>query len=96
MIKVVRIISGEELIGEVQETSTGLTLTNVGVVTLVQTPTGVGISLYPFAPYAETSEFTFKQDHIVTTFEPSLDLRNNYSKMFGSGIQLVSPGSVKL
>ena len=94
-IAVIKLITGEEIIGEIDIQPTYVTLTNVGVVQLVPTQTGVGMSLYPFAPYAEESKFSFKNEHIITSFEPSIDLRNNYNKMFGSGIQIASAGSLK-
>jgi hypothetical protein len=86
-------VNGEDLIGEfVEETSDGIVIMNVGSVALVPTKTGVGMSIYPFAPYAAESYFTFKQQHIVTQFEPGTDLLNNYNKIFGSGIQIASAG----
>ena len=94
-IAVIKLITGEEIIGEIDIQPTYVILTNVGVVQLVPTQTGVGMSLYPFAPYAEESEFSFKNEHIITSFEPSVDLRNNYNKMFGSGIQIASAGALK-
>jgi len=32
----------------------------------------------------------FKEQHVMTTYKPSVDLENNYSRMFGSGIQIAS------
>jgi hypothetical protein len=93
---IVRLVTGEDLIGELNIIENPnperkkYKLTNVGIVQLVPTKEGVGISLYPYAPYAEESEFTFKEEHVITTFKPSLDLENNYSRMFGSGIQIAS------
>jgi hypothetical protein len=92
---IVRLITGEDLIGELETYKTKdlehkYKLTNVGIVQLVPTKDGVGISLYPYAPYAEQSEFTFKEEHVMTTYKPSLDLENNYSRVFGSGIQIAS------
>ena len=92
---IVRLVTGEDLIGELEISKTKdlehkYKMTNVGIVQLVPTKEGVGISLYPYAPYAEESEFTFKEQHVMTTYKPSLDLENNYSRMFGSGIQIAS------
>ena len=69
-IGVIKLITGEEIIGEIEIQPSYVTLTNVGVVQLVPTQTGVGMSLYPFAPYAEESKFSFKNEHIITSFEP--------------------------
>ncbi len=92
---IVRLVTGEDLIGELEVAKTKdhehkYKLTNVGIVQLVPTKDGVGVSLYPYAPYAEESEFTFKEEHVMTTYKPSVDLQNNYSRMFGSGIQIAT------
>ena len=95
MIKVIRLINGEELIGECKdEGPIGIELSKVGIVQMIPTQKGVNIGLYPFAPYAKEEDFIFKQDHILTTFTPDVDLLNNYNKMFGSGIQIASAGSL--
>ena len=92
---IVRLVTGEDLIGDLELSKTkdhthSYKITNVGIVQLVPTKDGVGISLYPYAPYAEKSEFTFKEEHVMTTYKPSVDLHNNYSRMFGSGIQIAT------
>jgi hypothetical protein len=87
---IVRLITGEDLIGELTVRDDIYTLKNVGIVQLVPTKDGVGISLDPYAPYAKISEFVFKEQHVMTTYEPSLELENNYSRIFGSGIQIAS------
>ena len=93
---IVRLVTGEDLIGELDITKSKdhehkyYKMTNVGIVQLVPTKDGVGISLYPYAPYADQSEFTFKEEHVMTTYKPSVDLHNNYSRMFGSGIQIAT------
>jgi hypothetical protein len=93
---IVRLITGEDLIGDLDVIKTlnhehkKYKLTNVGIVQLVPTKDGVGVSLYPYAPYAEDNEFVFKEEHVMTTYKPSVDLQNNYSRMFGSGIQIAS------
>lgn len=93
-IAIVKLITGEEVIGEIEIFPTHVTMINCAIVQLVPTQTGVGMSLYPFAPYAEESLFSFKNEHIITSFAPSVDLRNNYNKMFGTGIQIASAGSL--
>jgi len=93
---IVRLITGEDLIGDLDVVKTlnhehkKYKMKNVGIVQLVPTKEGVGISLYPYAPYAADNEFIFKEEHVMTTYKPSVDLENNYSRMFGSGIQIAS------
>lgn len=94
-IKVIRLVNGEEIIGEYSSSLEGVTLSKPGVVQMIPTQTGVNIGLFPFAPYAKETSFTFAHDHIVTEFTPDIDLLNNYNQMFGSGIQIATAGSLK-
>jgi len=99
MIKIIKLVSGEELIGEVVEeyhTQDGVDyeLKEVAIVQMVPTQTGVGLSLFPFAPYTEDSSHIFRSKHIIIAMVPGIDLINNYNKMYGSGIQIASAGSL--
>jgi len=98
-VKILKIITGEELIGELElvkksDHHNDYKLKNVGTVQMVPTQTGVGLSLYPFAPYTEEDTYYFKHDHVITVMTPGTELLNNYNRIFGSGIQLVKPGIV--
>ena len=53
MIKLVRLSSGEELIGDVKETHDGITLSDA----IILIPAGEGkIGFMPFMPYTEASD----------------------------------------
>lgn len=94
-IKVIRLVNGEEIIGDwVSGADNSYTLRKPAIVQMMPTQTGVNIGLFPFAPYAEETTFEFRRDHVVTTFTPDTDLLNNYNQMFGSGIQIATPGSM--
>ena len=81
-------INGEELIGELtNDNATFFKLKNVAVVHMVPSQSGnMSIALVPFAPYAEENEFSFDTAHRTTTFSPSVDLLNNYNRLYGSGL----------
>lgn len=87
-VKIVRMMNGEELIGElVNDNATSFKLRNVAVVHMMPTQSGgMNIGLLPFAPYAEEREFIFDTNHRTTTFTPGVDLLNNYNRMYGSGL----------
>ena len=46
--------------------------------------------MIPIMPYAEFSKITVKKAQIAIELEPTMELRNNYNKMFGSGIQIAN------
>jgi hypothetical protein len=99
-IKIIKLVTGEELIGELVTSQHNLDgsvdyeLKDVAIVQMVPTQTGLGLSLFPFAPYTEDKTHIFKGRHVIIAMDPGVDLINNYNKMFGSGIQIASAGSL--
>jgi hypothetical protein len=93
--KIIKLVTGEELIGEVVSTNlSDYELKDVAIVQMVPTQTGLGLSLFPFAPYTEDKTHVFSGKHIIIAMDPGVDLINNYNKMYGSGIQIASAGSL--
>ena len=92
-VKLIRIITGEEIIAELlEETDTSIKVQN-GLVVLPG-PQGVG-----FAPWAtviskENPEITVQKTHIVYIAEVQEDVSSKYNEMFGSKLKL--PESKKL
>ncbi len=95
-IKVFKLINGEEVISEVTSTSeAGFFLENPASIQLQQTAQGVGVGIAPYMPYAKDKIYLYK--HAVAS-EASADekMENEYRRVFGSGIQVVSAGSIKM
>lgn len=96
MIKVFKLINGEEVISEVTSTSeAGFFLENPACIQLQQTAQGVGVGIAPYMPYAKDKIYLHK--HAIAS-EASADekMENEYRRVFGSGIQVVSAGSIKM
>ena len=53
-------------------------------------PNSMSIGLLPWIPFSEESKFVISKDKIVTSYTPSVDLINNYNRLYGSGIQITS------
>jgi membrane-anchored protein YejM (alkaline phosphatase superfamily) len=92
-IKLIRIVTGEEIVAEVLDTSEdSLKIQNALVV--IPQQQGVG-----FAPWAtviskDTPEIVIKQEHVVYTVEVQEEVAGKYNEMFGS--KLVTPAAKKL
>ena len=92
-VKLIRIVTGEEIIAEVvSEDENTITVKN-GLVVLPNA-TGVG-----FAPWAtvidqENPEITLSKRHVVYIVPVQEDVAKRYNEMFGS--KLVTPSSKKL
>ena len=80
-IKIVRIVSGEELIGEWNEKTNTIT-SPVVMVPVAKDQLG----FQPWIPYSEDEEITFKEQHIVVVLTPDTKLQNEYNRVYGSGL----------
>jgi len=89
MIKVFKLLNGEELIANVEINDLGYTLKDPAAIVIQQTAKGVGVALAPYMPYAD-SEITLYASAIVSESTPNRDMENEYSRIFGSGIQIAS------
>lgn len=93
-IRVFKMINGEEIIGEVSNFS-GDTyeLKSPATIVLQQTERGVGVGIAPYMPYAGTTIVMYKHA-IASEGTPDQNMVNEYNRIFGSGIQVVSAGAL--
>ena len=91
MIKIVKLITGEELIANVTGGDITLTLSKPCVLQMVpsrQNPDQPMMGMFPYAPYTEDHSIDVDVDKIVWDAKPVKELYNQYNSAFGSGIQL--------
>ena len=80
-VKIVKMVSGEELIGEYNnETS----VIKNPVVMIPVSKEQIGFQ--PWLPYAEDKEYTLKEEQIHVVATPSPTIANEYNRIYGSGI----------
>tara|TARA_R100001463_G_scaffold136228_1_gene201088 strand:+ start:533 stop:826 length:294 start_codon:yes stop_codon:yes gene_type:complete len=92
-VKLLRIVTGEEVIAElVSESDTTITVKN-GLVVL---PTQGGVGFAPWATVIDDKkpEITLSHNHVVYMAEVSEDVTKKYNELFGS--KLVTPNEKKL
>ena len=92
-VKLIRIVTGEEIIAEVvSENENTITVQNA----LVVLPTNTGVGFAPWATVIdkENPEITVSQKHVVYVVPVQEDVSKRYNEMFGS--KLVTPSSKKL
>lgn len=91
-IVVFKIVSGEELIGEVfNPLGECVLIKNPAVVMMQRTEQGMGVALMPYLPYCD-GPVTFHKSALVAEGEPSQNMVNEYNRIFGAGIQ-IAPAS---
>lgn len=92
-VKLLRIVTGEEVIAELlSETEETITVQN-GLVVL---PTNNGVGFAPWATVIskEDPEIAISKTHVVYVAEVQEDVCKKYNEMFGS--KLITPNSKKL
>jgi hypothetical protein len=90
MIKVVKLITGEELIADVTGSEI-LTLSKPCAIQMVpsrQNPEQPMMGMFPYAAFTEDHSIEVNRDRIVWSAKPVKELYNQYNSAFGSGIQL--------
>lgn len=91
-IVVFKLVSGEEMIGEVfTPLGESVKIKNAAVIMLQRTEQGVGVALMPYMPYCDGT-IDFRKAAIVAEGEPSQNMVNEYNRLYGSGIQ-IAPAS---
>lgn len=93
-VKIVKLITGEELIASVSETSSSVSIAEAAVIILGANPLNnqPKVSLMPWAMFTKTGVVTVDKRHIIYIEDPDEQLYNHYSRQFGSG--LVIPENV--
>ena len=80
-VKIVRLVSGEELIGDWNKETN--TITNPVVMIPVAKDQ---LGFQPWVPYAEEKAMILKEQHIIIVLTPDVKLQNEYSRVYGSGL----------
>ena len=89
MIKLIRMKSGEDVIGEIEHTKEGIIVERP--VVLMQMPGERGqiqMGMVPWQPFSKSKKFTISKEWIVTISDPAEDIENSYRKQYGSGIDI--------
>ena len=94
-VKVVRLVSGEDVIADVEKDHHGYMLNNPAQIMVQQTQDGrVGAAFAPFAPYAKDNKVRIFDDGVIGEMELDIKLINEYNRIFGSGIMIASANEI--
>jgi hypothetical protein len=95
-VKILRLVSGEELLGEVTDSSpipTSVIIKNpVRIVVMPNKvdPKTPNVGFAPWAEFSDDKTFTIDKSHIIAIINPIKEFVNQYNTMFGG---LVVPSS---
>jgi len=87
-VKCVKLISGEELIADIDEGIEGLVILKKPLLIMMvpNQSNQFGIGLAPFCPYAQDGDIPVRSGAVISIFEPDTGMKNEYNVRFGSGI----------
>jgi hypothetical protein len=92
-IKILKLNTGEEVLGEIEsESETEIVISNPVGVAIVRGKDGQpNVGFAPFPLHAEQKSgqtIAFSKKNVVYSYVPAEDFVNNYNQIFGSGIVL--------
>ena len=94
-VKVCKLITGEDVIADVDLDQHGYTFNNPALIVVQQTQDGrVGAAFAPFAPYAKDSKVRIFKDFVIGEMEIDIKLINEYNRIFGSGIMIAGADEI--
>ena len=96
-IKLVRLVTGEDILTEYEAQDGGCKFINPLIV-YITPPAKAGqsasVGLSQWVPYSDSKEFHINENKVVFVAEPAEDLRKQYDSVFGLG--LILPGQKSL
>jgi hypothetical protein len=94
-IKLVKLLNGEEIIGEVQDSTNTINIKNplriVIMPSMSEQVPKIGFS--PWAPFSKDTEFSIDKSNIITIMNPIDEFLSQYKQSFS---QIVTPTQSKL
>lgn len=85
-IRIIKLITGEELLGDVTDQGLTYSIKNAVIVALVPSranPQQPSIGLAPWMPYAKDDPVIIAKQHVVYDAKPVKEMENNYNSIFG-------------
>ena len=93
MIQVLKLVSGEELVGDISTEGTLVKIKQPCFLQMLPSrsdPTTSMMALVPYAMYLDEHCVTVEAKNILWSGKPVAELYNQYNSAFGSGIQLAA------
>lgn len=89
-IKVLRLVTGEDIIAQIKKEDDEFVLLNKPQRFIM---TQEGVASMPMIPISKDDEYKIDKKHIILKCEPEDEIRNMYNSKFGTGVILPSsPG----
>lgn len=85
-VKIVKLITGEELLTQIEDDGQNVTLTKPMVLIMQPGPQG-GLQMVPFLMLGKSEKVVIRSENILFSYEPKEELANGYRQQVGSIVQ---------
>lgn len=96
MIKLFRLITGEEIVGEVEDSKIGLhKIKNPCAIGIAMSAAGQPtLNMHPWLMFSNEKVVTIKDEHVIFVTDVDIKIQNKYNEIFGSGIVIAQQSIV--
>jgi hypothetical protein len=84
-VRVIKSVTGEEILGDVEEVQGGYLVSNPVIVMIRGMPNGgqMGLEFIPYIAYAAVKSVEFAPDKVIHILEVDDSVKNQYNTIFG-------------
>lgn len=95
-LRILKLISGEEVVGEIKETTADyVRIENPCVLGIAMSPAGKAtLQMQPMLIFSEQKVVELKQNHVLYTVSVAGEIKNKYNEIYGSGIVLPKQSAI--
>jgi hypothetical protein len=95
-LRILKLISGEEIVGEIlSDTTEGVLIQDPCTLGIMQTQTGQPrLNMMPMLLFSEQKKVQLQKSHILYTVTVAQEIQNKYNEIYGSGIVLPKPSAI--
>ncbi len=97
-VKIIVLLNGQHMIGKViKEDEKEITIEAPAVILTGEEgkeTKRMSLAFAPFLPFSSDKVFAFRSDMVLTTSIPAEALTNEYNRMFGSGLDIITKPSL--
>ena len=97
-VKIIVLLNGQHMIGKViKEDEIEITIEAPAVILTGEDgkeQKRMSLAFAPFLPFSSDKVFAFRSDMVLTTSIPAEALTNEYNRMFGSGLDIITKPSL--
>jgi len=97
-VKIIVLLNGQHMIGKViKEDEKEITIEAPAVILTGEDgkeQKRMSLAFAPFLPFSSDKVFAFRSDMVLTTSIPAEALTNEYNRMFGSGLDIITKPSL--